>query len=346
MSQPRRLIESNSDEISLAEAASQSRRLANRVMKSEEINLDHFRHLEGPVIIPETSPEFDVSGLVQAFLRSQMPSTTRIWYHAACNDGFAAATVLWGQWKDNAIYQACSYGSPLPESNPGDLVIMVDFSGSRSQIEGLRAAGIEVKILDHHKTAQAELEGLSDCIFDMNECGATLAWKWLHGDRPIPEFLKYIRDRDLWLKEFPETDLVRAGLEGVERSFPLWKVYFTEADLLRSLMKAGEAIKRVEKRTIEGAAKYVRMITLDGHVVPVVNTTSLMSDIGEHLCNQYPDAPFSATYRDGDKNRSWSLRSRSQFDVSEVAKKFGGGGHRGAAGFVTPIPGDILNPTS
>jgi nanoRNase/pAp phosphatase (c-di-AMP/oligoRNAs hydrolase) len=29
----------------------------------------------------------------------------------------------------------------------------------------------------------------------------------------------------------------------------------------------------------------------------------------------------------------YSLRSRHGFDVSELAKKFGGGGHAGAAGF-------------
>ena len=34
----------------------------------------------------------------------------------------------------------------------------------------------------------------------------------------------------------------------------------------------------------------------------------------------------------------YSLRSRSDFDVSEIAKKFGGGGHAKAAGFATKEP--------
>jgi phosphoesterase RecJ-like protein len=35
--------------------------------------------------------------------------------------------------------------------------------------------------------------------------------------------------------------------------------------------------------------------------------------------------------------RQFGLRSRNGFDVSEVAKKFGGGGHAAAAGFVINI---------
>lgn len=51
------------------------------------------------------------------------------------------------------------------------------------------------------------------------------------------------------------------------------------------------------------------------------------------------DAP-RMTYDLADGLIQWSLRSRGDFDVSEVAKQYGGGGHRPAAGFQTR-PGEI-----
>ena len=52
------------------------------------------------------------------------------------------------------------------------------------------------------------------------------------------------------------------------------------------------------------------------------------------MLKKYPEAPFVGSYfEDANGTRRWSLRSRPDFDVSEVAKKLGGGGHRQASGF-------------
>ena len=78
----------------------------------------------------------------------------------------------------------------------------------------------------------------------------------------------------------------------------------------------------------------------DDHLVPIVNATSHGSEVGAELLKRFPEAPFSVSYHDrGDGLRHWSLRSRSDFDVSLIAKKLGGGGHKQAAGFETEVPG-------
>ncbi len=56
-----------------------------------------------------------------------------------------------------------------------------------------------------------------------------------------------------------------------------------------------------------------------------------------HQLRLYPDAPFAGVYYDKpDGSQTWSLRSIGEFDVAAVAKTFGGGGHRNAAGFARP----------
>jgi len=52
-----------------------------------------------------------------------------------------------------------------------------------------------------------------------------------------------------------------------------------------------------------------------------------------------PSAPFSVGwFVRSDGLFQYSLRSRGDFDVSELAKLWGGGGHKAAAGFEVPTP--------
>ena len=72
---------------------------------------------------------------------------------------------------------------------------------------------------------------------------------------------------------------------------------------------------------------------MDGKDILVVNASHWMSEIGARLS---PDCDFAMIwyYDHEDKRIKVSLRSfHDTVDVSEIAKKFGGGGHKKAAGF-------------
>ena len=101
----------------------------------------------------------------------------------------------------------------------------------------------------------------------------------------------------------------------------------------------------------EEACKYItkwehitkRFMTIGGvQDVPVANLPyTLTSDAGHAMCNTPYDGtndlpPFAACYWDTPEGRVFSLRSVGNFDVSEIAKKYGGGGHKNAAGFRIP----------
>jgi nanoRNase/pAp phosphatase (c-di-AMP/oligoRNAs hydrolase) len=77
--------------------------------------------------------------------------------------------------------------------------------------------------------------------------------------------------------------------------------------------------------------------TGDGvYVVPVVNASCNVSEVCNALLEKHPESKFAAAYADmSDGRRSWSLRSRKDFDSSEIAKRFGGGGHPQSSGFTT-----------
>lgn len=53
--------------------------------------------------------------------------------------------------------------------------------------------------------------------------------------------------------------------------------------------------------------------------------------------------PFAVGwFQRGDGKYAYSLRSRGEYDVSKLAVRYGGGGHRNAAGFQSDEPPDAL----
>lgn len=264
-------------------------------------------------------------------------------YHADCHDGFGAAWAAWKRLKgEGAIYIPVRYGEPLPELPNAQEVYILDFSYPRDVLEEL-AQRVRLLAIDHHKTAQEALEGFPHAIFDMGKSGAVLAWEHFHPGKRVPKLLEYVQDRDLWKWELPRSREVSAALRAYPMDFEVWDELNIKA-ILGDLAKEGEGILRFVQAEVGRIVD--RAVLSDkafpGYKVPIVNTTAFRSEVGEELLKRYPDSPFAATYMvRPDGKVVWSLRSRGDFDVSEIAKARGGGGHKAAAGFTVDIAGSL-----
>ena len=253
---------------------------------------------------------------------------THVLYHANCPDGFGGAWSAWQRLGDAATYYPVSHGDPPPDVPADACVVMVDFSYGRDVILAMRDRVASLVILDHHKSAQAILGDLDFAVFDMDRSGAMLAWNYWHPDREPPPLVGYVQDRDLWRFELPNSREVTAALASYPMDFAVWSGLDAA-----SLAREGAAILRFRDQTVQTIVGFARIGEVGGYRVPIVNATAHWSDVGEAMLERFPDAPFvGAYYDDAEGGRRWSLRSRG-FDVSEVAKKLGGGGHERAAGF-------------
>src|SRR6267142_5992911 len=102
-------------------------------------------------------------------------------FHGNCDDGFGAAFAVWKRDGDCVDYHPGIYGKAPPDVTGMDVAI-VDFSYKRSVMKDLAARAKSILVLDHHKTAEADLAGLSDecqnveVVFDMFRSGAVMAW--------------------------------------------------------------------------------------------------------------------------------------------------------------------------
>lgn len=302
---------------------------------------------------------------------------TYVLYHKNCYDGFGAAWAAWKRLGDTAEYIPVNYGADPPPLEIGALVYILDFSYPRKDLLVLAEEMYHITVLDHHKTAREELEGLGMpahpfdvehplpglfVMFDMEESGATLAWQYfsngitlpihhlykppdIPGQRWIPEIIKYVKDRDLWLFKQPSSKEIHAWLRAQPFDFEGWNWLnhcLTDDEQFRACVANGKAILLSHEQQIKEMATRVTWVELGGYTVPCVNATILFSEVGDYLCQQFPETPFAAYYFDRDDGkRQWGLRARKGFDCSAIAKQYGGGGHPGAAGFETERP-DLL----
>ncbi len=272
-------------------------------------------------------------------MTSELPQMF-VLYHANCYDGFGAAWAAWTALGDDGVaYFPVSYGDPLPDIPDGAIVVIADFSYPREVLLALKAR-CPLTVLDHHKTAQANLAGLPFAHFDMEKSGAMLAWGFWHPDDVAPLLIEYLQDRDLWRFALPVSRHVSAYVQSFPFEFALWSELAEDlAQHMPQVVSEGGAILRAKEQMVRSIADHARPLMVGGHRVHVANASVYFSEVGEELCRRYPDEPFGGYFLDrADGKRQWGLRSRGGFDVSEVAKQYGGGGHPGAAGFVTDSP--------
>lgn len=283
-------------------------------------------------------------------------------YHSPCDDGFGAAWAVHQRWGDAVEYVPATYGKPAPDVT-GKRVLIGDFSYKRPVLDDMMAVAKSIVILDHHKTAQEDLSNIpppcfgSDNLdvgielrpalwaqFDMAKSGARLCWDFCHPGVPAPGLINYIEDRDLWRFDLPETKAFSLFLRSFPYDFEIWSgidIRLRDTRDRQNLLGEAMAIERFYDQKIAEIVRTAQWKQINSISVPVANCTwAFASDVAHELLREWVDAPFAATYYDrGDGSRTYSLRSEDRrMDVSAIAKRYGGGGHRNAAGFEVPQP--------
>jgi oligoribonuclease NrnB/cAMP/cGMP phosphodiesterase (DHH superfamily) len=251
-------------------------------------------------------------------------------YHASCMDGAAAAWVV-KQCRPDAEFIPLQYDDAPPDVTDRRIWCL-DFSFGREVLLAMKEKAKSLMVLDHHKTVAKDLEGLDFCRFDMEKSGCIIAWEhFFPENKVVPILLRYICDRDIWRWRMPFSREINAAIQ----SYP-HRIESIEELMKRDinqLVDEGKAIIRFRNSLVEDIIKGARETELDGHKILCVYTSVLQSEVGERLAQ---DRPFSLTWFDlQDGEFCYSLRAvaASGFDVGDIARKHGGGGHALAAGF-------------
>ena len=295
-------------------------------------------------------------------------------YHANCTDGFGAAFAAWLKLGDDAEYVPMEYLKATGgvaefhervkiDCSIGEReVYILDFSLPRDVMDWLFSHAKRVTWLDHHKTAfemwcETEREWFESddgtIVLNNSKSGAMLAWEYFHPDTEVPMLIQHIDDRDRWQFKLDGSKELHAALASYQPwTFEQWREIFLcglfEKETWRvpeEIYMEGRAILRAHNQHVQAVLKQAKNcfldITTDGYRTYPVGLAAnapafLASDLGHELANK--SGTFGLVWSmAGDGQVHCSLRSNGDYDVSAIAKAFGGGGHRNAAGFSTNI---------
>jgi oligoribonuclease NrnB/cAMP/cGMP phosphodiesterase (DHH superfamily) len=237
---------------------------------------------------------------------------------------------------DEVEFHATNYGKTPPDVTGRD-VFIVDFSYPRAALLALQEGAASLRVFDHHKSAQEDLAGLDFCTFDMNRSGAGLVWDELVPE-PRPWLVDYVEDADLWRFKLFGSRGIRAAMSSYPQTVEQFREWFL-VDVFSWLLDDGRAILRYQDHLVEEAAKLATtgvFWTPAGNMLAKVLPMPIRALISVVAGRLAEESPFGASYYYDPEAGVYrfSLRSRADgCDVSEIAKLYGGGGHRHAAGF-------------
>lgn len=260
-------------------------------------------------------------------------------YHANCMDGYAAAWAAWKKLGNTAQYQAVRHNTPIPKFLDGAVLYIVDFCYPIEALVLASQRASKIVVLDHHISAQKELEAYQkkstipsnlEINFVQNHSGCMIVWQYFQGEVEPPTLLLHIEDHDLWLHQLPKTEAICKAL------YLRLPVHFSAFEKIKlpTLQREGAVLVKQQELNVSRLLKASHSVSLNNKKGLAVNAPSMFaSDLGHELAEK--SGTFGLTYYYHGKRQCYEcgLRSIGDFDVSELAYKFGGGGHKNAAGF-------------
>lgn len=273
-------------------------------------------------------------------------------YHANCLDGFGAYVVTrkaleaqdfevltipmsyTDDWKDIGI---------IARSLRNCQIYCVDICPPFEDIHDMFKSAERLVILDHHKSAkETMLHNWPDSVhtvYDEQRSGVGITHDFFFTGQAMPEWIKYVQDRDLWQFKHDRSEAFCTGLFRVKQEYKEWlKLYNVEITL--DVYREGLVLLDKLDKDCEDLMSIKHVITVGDRFILAVNAHWVYaSKLGHMLANKSfaenccVDGIACVYYSDG-KGYKLSFRSVEGCAVNarSIAEQLGGGGHDHAAG--------------
>lgn len=274
------------------------------------------------------------------------PNPLVIYHGKGCPDGFTAALAAWRFFGDRGEYLGLDHGQvrsvgdlPMLE---GRAVYILDFSFPAELLQAIDARCAKLVLLDHHKSAADSLQGFNcrcgALHFDMHKSGARLAWEFFLPERPVPELVRYVEDRDLWNWKLEHSAAFLAALDMEPFDLARWDaIARMDETALLEFMARGAAMDEKFTKLAADIADNAQEVLFNGERGLMVNAPGVFhSLVGEMLSQKSGTFALMWTAAKGGVIKV-GLRSQRPYDCIPLATRMGGGGHAQACGFKLPV---------
>lgn len=228
-------------------------------------------------------------------------------------------------------------------------IYITDLALSENFYKKIKESGYayKFKIFDHHKT-HLFAKDYENVVIDIEECGTTLFYNYLSKKyklkKIVEDYIKHVKNLDLWLW-VEKSDFMAKELGNI---FDLYgrNTYIEE---MYQKLKRGKKFKwnkfenkilKIEKDTVDRYLKKkdkeLYKIEYDGYLIGAVFSERYRSELGNYLSSIHPELDLVVMIN---MSGGLSLRTENDIDISILAQKLNGGGHKKACG--APIEEEV-----
>jgi oligoribonuclease NrnB/cAMP/cGMP phosphodiesterase (DHH superfamily) len=295
----------------------------------------------------------------------------KCFYHSGDLDGWCSGAIVKYKFPEAELFPI-NYGDAFPwdEIKKDDIVYMVDFSLKPLEMDKLaRFLGLKdcrasdnFFWFDHHKGIIEDMEALkilpNGCwIRGYRQTGVAaceLTWRYLFGS-VVPDHIRLLSLYDVWQHndvDFDWDNYIEPFQYGCKykakdpsRDWTFWNKFFGFSqsrpkevlDFIHYLLDFGFPIKSYVEDRFESTLE-TKSLTIDweGYKCLVVNSDPYIANYMTRS-QAFKGCDIAINFVNV-KNQYWvvNLRAVSEcIDLSVLAKKYGGGGHRLSAGFIS-----------
>lgn len=279
----------------------------------------------------------------------------KCFYHNGDLDGRCSAAIV------KKAHPSCemigiNYGWKFPWESiePGETVFMVDFSLEPLD-QMLRLHGLAKLIwIEHHsETLKWIQEG--NCAWEgiqRDGIGACqLCWEYLFGKQPVPRAVRLLALHDVWDHSDPETMPFQYGMRNHSNDPEdgIWKIVLDGSNSIEGLVREGRLILRYIERDYKIRARVLSFETeFEGLRLLAANFGPGNSTFFDSVWDPTKYDAMCLFYWKP-KQQIWNISlyrppELPEIDLGAIAKQYGGGGHKGAAGFQHPMVPFNMDP--
>lgn len=239
---------------------------------------------------------------------------------------------------------------PFEKITPNETVVIVDFSLQKEgEFQRLLSITDKVIWIDHHKTA-IEKHGDIDVTGIRRDgvAGCVLTWQYFYPNIELPRIVDMLGAYDIWdfskygndlnklqtgirlFNTSPESDKWRGWLNTKREGQEIDGAGFIMDGLTSLLEMGGIALQYRDNQYASLIKAWSFEAYFHGYKAICCNAGSVSSQLFDSVKEDYV---LMITFVFDGKQWTVSLYTKKDIDVSAIAKIYGGGGHKQAAGF-------------